>query len=106
MTATLATAILVVSVTLVAVAQVTFKRSMTESNRLQFLGAMALFGVAQIGFFFALLGIEVGMVYMATALTHVIVLVLSHRWLGERMERGHLVAAGIVALGVLIYGIG
>jgi multidrug transporter EmrE-like cation transporter len=98
--------ILVVAVCLVAFAQVTFKTAVQPRSTVRLAIALGLFGVAQLGFFLALRDLDVGMVYMATGITHVLVLGLSWRWLGESLEARHVVAGALIIAGMAVYGLG
>ena len=97
--------ILVMAVTAVAVAQVAFKTAVAPRRPLRLAATMALFALAQLGFFVALRSLEVGLVYMATGITHVLVLLLSWRWLGESIGTRHVVAGTLIVSGVIIYGL-
>ena len=95
---------LAVGLTGTAVAHVTYKTFVARGRRIAlFLIAMGLFGLAQAGFFVALTGLEVGVVYMSTAITHALVLALSRFVLGEEIGRHHLVAIGLVTIGLVLY---
>lgn len=92
-------------VSLVAMAQIWFKRATTIGSRPLLALALSLFLVAQAGFYLALREIEVGKVYMATALTHVLVIVLAWLYLRERINSRQLAAIGTIVTGVAIYGL-
>ena len=95
---------LAVGLTGTAVAHVTYKTFVARGRRLVLLlAAMGLFGLAQLGFFVALTGLDVGIVYMSTAFTHALVLALSKFVLGEEVGRHHLVAIALVTIGLVLY---
>lgn len=73
-----------------------------RSLRLLFM-ALALFGTAQIGFFLALRGLSVGVVYMSTGLTQVLVLALSRVVLREGVGSDHAIAVGLILSGLALY---
>ena len=99
-------AVLLASVLTVAVGQLNFKLYFRARSRLRLLFAMALFVIAQVGFWVSLTGLEIGTVYMATSLTHVAVLLLAAGVLGERLSRDHLIAVTLIVAGVALYGAG
>ena len=65
--------------------------------------ALALFGLAQIGFFVALTQLEVGVVYMSTGVIQLLVLVLSRSVLREHVTRDHLIAVALIMGGLIVY---
>jgi drug/metabolite transporter (DMT)-like permease len=99
-------AILAVAVASTAFAQVTYRLFFLRGRRLVILAAaLALFVVAQLGFFGALTQLEIGVVYMALGLTQVLVLILSGRVLGEDITRDHGFAVAAIVLGMALYAI-
>lgn len=67
--------------------------------------AGASFGIGQLGFFFALKSLNLGLVYMATGLIQVVVLMLSRVVLKEVVSARHTVAVGIITAGVVLYAL-
>ena len=87
-----------------AFAQYSYKSYYVRSrSRPILLRALILFAVAQVGFFVALTGLEVGVVYMSTGVIHVLVLALSKFGLRENVNRNHLVAVALIVGGLLLY---
>jgi drug/metabolite transporter (DMT)-like permease len=86
-----------------AVGQVAYKRYFALRQGPLLAAAFATFAVAQLGFFVALKGLEVGVVYMSMGLAQVLVLALSHYVLGETVTRRHLVAVGLIVGGLVLY---
>jgi len=67
------------------------------------LRALALFAIAQIGFFAALTRLEVGTVYMSVGVVQILVLALSRYGLGEDVNRHHLTAVILIVGGLVLY---
>lgn len=86
-----------------AFGQVAFKLWAQRRGAVRLAVALGLFVVAQLSFFAALTGLELGLVYMSTALSQVLVLALSHRVVGERLTRDHAIGVGLIVAGVLLY---
>ncbi len=104
---------LVVSLGLAGIGQVLFKRwalaraAAQPAGRLapisRLVPALVAFAVAQLGFFVALTKLSVGVVYMSTAATQVLVLYLSYWWLGEAVTKHHITGVAAIVLGILLY---
>lgn len=65
--------------------------------------AMAFFCTVPFCAYFALKQLTVGLVYMSTALTQLIVLGLSHYVLKEKLTRNHAVALVLIISGIVLY---
>ena len=96
---------LVASLTCTAAGMVTFKQYYRSGKRSDLVWAIVLFAGVPITTFFALRGLSLGFVYMSTAVTQVLVLAMSHFFLGERIPRRALPAIGLILVGIVIYGI-
>ena len=86
-----------------AVGQVAYKAHVDRRRGPLLAVALGLFAVAQLGFFLALTGLDVGVVYMSMGLSQVLVLILASRVLGESVTRHHVVAAGLILGGLALY---
>ncbi len=87
-----------------AFAQVNYKIWVVrDRSRVIIIRALGLFASAQIGFFWALTSLDVGLVYMSTGLIHVTVLLLSYFILDEQLTMDHWVAVTLIAGGLVIY---
>lgn len=96
--------ILGVAVASAAFAQVSYKLFfLRDKRRALLLQAFGLFATAQIAFFLALTQLEIGVVYMATGLIHVLILGLSRFVLDEHITSDHLIAVGAIVLGLVVY---
>ena len=97
-------AILSVALASTAFAQLSYKLYFVRGRSIRTLAtALSLFVLAQVGFFFALTRLEVGVVYMSTGLVHMLVMALSRFVLRENVSRDHLLAVAMIATGLLIY---
>ncbi len=94
---------LAAALTLVAFGQLNFKLYALRSSRLRLAIAMSCFAIAQICFFVALFDLHIGVVYLSTALTQVLVLFLSHYVLRETLTRHHAVAMTMIVAGLVLY---
>lgn len=83
--------------------QVSFKLWATRGSRTHLVLALGLFLVGQLGFFAALTQLEIGVVYMTTALSQILVLALARGLVSERLTRDHAIAVGLIAVGVVLY---
>lgn len=85
--------------------QVAFKAGVSRSRRPLVIAGLAGLGLAMVCSLFALRTLNIGFVYMATGLTHVLVL-LGSRWiLGEPIPRDRWAGAMLIVGGVLLYGL-
>ena len=92
-----------VALTSTAFAQLSYKLYFLRGRRLRILAvALSLFVLAQVGFFLALTRLDVGVVYMATGLIHILVIGLSRSVLHERVTGDHLVAVTLIAGGLIL----
>jgi drug/metabolite transporter (DMT)-like permease len=98
--------VLSVALASTAFAQLSYKLYFVRGRSMRMFGtALALFVLAQLGFFFALTRLEVGVVYMSTGLIHLLVMALSRFVLHEDISRDHLVAVAMIAAGLLVYAL-
>lgn len=91
------------AVTGTAVAQTIYKLWAVRRRAALFVLAAGLFMLTQGAFYLALRSLHIGTVYMATALTHVLVLGLARTLLDETVDRRHLTAVGLIGVGLLLY---
>lgn len=95
---------LAVALLCTALAQLTYKVYFVQGRKLgHLIGALALFGLAQIGFFAALTQLEIGVVYMSMSTVHLMVLGLSKYVLRENVSWDHLIAVLMIAGGLVFY---
>ena len=88
-----------------AFGQVMFKLFFRRRHYIWLATAIGFFAVAPVCNYLALQSLGIGMVYMSTALTIVLVVGMSHLVLGERLSRDHGIATLLIVCGVLIYAL-
>jgi drug/metabolite transporter (DMT)-like permease len=86
-----------------ALAQVAFKLRFTTERRAWLAAAILLFLCATGGSYLALQGLSIGMVYMSTALTQVLVAGLSRWVLREPLTADHGVGLVLIVAGIVVY---
>lgn len=96
---------LIAALLLTASGQLSFKSGISGSRRLLVVGGLASLGLAMISTLFALQRVEIGFAFMATGLTHVLVLAGSRWLLAEDVPRDRWAGAAIIIAGVVLYGI-
>ncbi len=98
------TSILTVALICTALAQLTYKMYFERGRHLdRLMGALTLFGLAQIGFFAALTQLEIGVVYMSMGAVQLMVLGLSRYVLHENVSRNHMIAVLMIVGGLILY---
>lgn len=95
--------VLAAALTSVAFGQLNFKLYAVKSSYVNLAIAIVLFAAAQVGFFVALMDLRIGVVYMSTALTQGLVLLLSHYVLRETISRHHGIALLLIVIGIVLY---
>lgn len=93
----------IVAIVLTAGGQVLFKRYYQQHHRLYLLGALAMFGLVPLTNFVALRGIPFGFVYMSTAATQILVLLLCRIFLGEKLGKDALPGIALILAGIIVY---
>lgn len=90
---------------MVAVGQTFFKLFAMRTNWL----LLGLAGIslitATLTNYIALQGLALGLVYMSTALTHLLVLLLSRVVLKETLTRDHAIAMSLIISGLIVYAV-
>ncbi len=86
-----------------ALAQLFYKLYFRTHRKMILLLSIGCFVCASLFAYVALKGLTIGMVYMSTALTQVLVIGLAHFVLGERLSRDHGVAMLLIVSGIVIY---
>ncbi len=96
---------LLAALVLTASGQLSFKSGISDSRRLHVAGGLAALSLAMVSTMFALQRVEIGFAFMATGLTHVLVLVGSRWLIGEDIPRDRWAGSAIIIAGVVLYGI-
>ncbi|MBI5136223.1 MAG: EamA family transporter [Nitrospirae bacterium] len=86
-----------------AQAQLSYKLYFRARRRVHLAVAIACFVGASVCAYLALKSLSIGMVYMSTALTQLMVVGLAHRVLGEPFTRDHGIAMVLIVVGILVY---
>ena len=94
---------LVLALILTALGQVYYKMYFTYRQRRYLVLAIGFFVSVPILNYIALKGITIGIVYMSTAVAHLLVVGLSHYLLKETLTRDHFVAMTLIIFGVFLY---
>ena len=85
--------------------QVQFKHYYHTHRRLDLLAALAMFGLVPLTNFVALRGLPFGFVYMSTAVTQVLVLLMSRLLLDEKIRIEALPGIVMVVAGIIVYAL-
>ncbi len=95
---------LIGALALTATGQLSFKAGTTRGSTSVVIGGLVALGLAMISTLFALRSLEIGFVFMATGITHVLVMVGSKWLLGEEIPSDRWLGAAIIVIGVVLYG--
>jgi drug/metabolite transporter (DMT)-like permease len=93
----------ILGIVLTAGGQVLFKRYYQRHRRLDLLAALAMFGLVPLINFVALRGMSFGFVYMSTAATQILVLLMCRVFLGEKLGRDALPGIALILAGIIVY---
>jgi len=88
-----------------ALAQVAFKRYFLARRRAWLAAAIALFLVVPWTTYNALRGLPLSTVYVATALSQLLVVAISLAWLRERYSRRQQLGFALVLAGVVVFNL-
>lgn len=100
----MAIALLAAALVSTAFAQFSYKLYFVRDRQRSILfRAIALFALAQLGFFFALTQLEIGIVYMSTGVIQLLVLALSRFALRENVTGNHFFAVLLIIGGLVLY---
>jgi drug/metabolite transporter (DMT)-like permease len=94
---------LAASLVCTAAGMVLFKHYYRSRRRADLAWSVLLFAGVPITTFLALRGLSLGFVYMATAATQILVLGMSHLFLGERIPRRALPGIVLILAGIIVY---
>ncbi len=95
-----------ISYVVTAFGQVLYKLFAHTKDKWHFLWAVAFFIVAPFTSYIALKKIEVGMVFIGAATSQVLIMVLSHYILKEKITKDHIISTILILLGLFLYAIG
>lgn len=88
-----------------AVGQLLFRMYYVCKSRAYLTAALGTFLAVPIFSYFALLNLTLAFVYMSTALTHVLVLILSQKFLKERLVREQYLSMFLIVIGIVVFNL-
>jgi drug/metabolite transporter (DMT)-like permease len=89
-----------------AAAQVTYKAYSLGGRRLQLYATVFLFGLTPVLTYVAVKAFGIGLVYIATSVTYILVAAAGWFFFAERPSVRRVAAMGFIFSGILIYGLG
>ncbi len=96
---------LVLALFATATGQMFFKMHFQHVGSVFLFLALGTFAIIPVCSYLALLNLSLAAVYMTMALTNVLVLVMSHFFLKERITKRHIVAVTFIVFGVLLFNV-
>ncbi len=86
-------------------AQLLFRMYHVKSSSIFLIGALILFLLVPFFSYFSLINLPLSFVYMSTALTHVLVLLLSNYFLKEVISMKQRIAISIIIVGIIMFNV-
>lgn len=102
---TLSVVALAAALLFTAAGQILFKLGTLRRATPVLIGGLGLLALATVSNFFALKNLGIGLVYLSTGSTHVLVLLGSWLVLHERIPRDRQIGSFVVILGISLYAI-
>ena len=99
-------AALLISFTVTAFGQVTYKHFSKSQNKRYLILSVTLFAIVPFTSYIALQRFHIGMVYIGAAFSQILVLFLSRQLLHERLSKNHFISMGLILLGLIVYALG
>lgn len=96
---------LVIALLATAIGQLLFKLHYQRPGNRYLYGALGTFILIPPVTYVALVNISLAAVYMSTALSNVLVLVMSRVVLKERISRRHAMAATLIIVGIMVFNL-
>jgi drug/metabolite transporter (DMT)-like permease len=97
---------LIICYVVTACGQVIYKLFAHTKNKWHFILAIAFFVIAPFTSYIALKKIEVGMVFIGAATSQVLIMIMSHYVLKEKITKDHIISTVLILLGLLAYAVG
>jgi len=88
-----------------ALAQLTYKLYFKDHSRPYLVVSITCFVAASLCAYLALKELNIGMVYMSTALTQLLVVGMAYRILGEPLTRDHGIGMAFIVSGIVLYAV-
>lgn len=89
-----------------AAAQIAYKKYSQRRRPLYLLVAVALFGITPVLTYVAVKAFGIGLVYISTSITYIVVTISGYVVFAEQLTRRSILAMLLISLGILIYGLG
>ena len=86
-----------------SVGQLLFRMSYVRTKKIYLAASLGTFLAVPVFNYFALLNLTLAFVYMSTALTHVLVLIMSHMFLKEHLTRKQYVSMSLIVVGIITF---
>lgn len=86
-----------------AAGQLLFRMHYVYKKKAYLIAALATFLAVPLFSYLALLNLTLAFVYMSTALTHIIVLVMSRLFLKEQLARKQYISMSLIVIGILVF---
>jgi drug/metabolite transporter (DMT)-like permease len=97
---------LTISYVVTACGQVIYKLFAHTKNKWHFIWSIAFFIIAPFTSYIALKKIAVGMVFIGAATSQVLIMIMSHYILKEKITKDHLISMALILLGLMAYAMG
>lgn len=88
-----------------SVGQMLFRMYYVRTQKIYLAAALGTFLAVPLFSYLALLNLTLAFVYMSTALIHVMVLVLSHLFLKERLTKRQYISMGLIVAGIVTFNL-
>lgn len=86
-----------------SVGHINFKLYYLRSKNIYLVVSLFFFGMAPVLSFFSLIRLSLGTVYISTAFTQVLILILSKTILKENINKDHIISMFFIVFGIIIY---
>lgn len=96
---------LIFALVLTATGQILFRMHYQRTGHLYLVAAVGTFATVPLLIYLALLNLTLALVYMSTALVHVLVLVMSRFVLGEQLANRHYLAILLITCGIIVFNL-
>lgn len=80
-----------------------FRMYYVYAQRIYLLTAFGTFLTVPVLSYLALHNLTLAFVYMSTSLVHVLILIMSHVFLDERLSKNHYISITLIIVGIIIY---
>ncbi|MBU1417910.1 MAG: EamA family transporter [Proteobacteria bacterium] len=88
-----------------SVGQLLFRMYYVRTKKIYLVASLGMFLVVPVLSYFALVNLTLAFVYMSTALTHVLVLIMSHMFLKEHLTRKQYLSMSLIVVGIITFNL-